>query len=76
MSEFVLVRMRQLAEAQSEDDDWTGLKDQAERRKRQTRLSLRAHRKSHPKLLIGKKNMPWAPSWLYTWCLAGNVDCV
>ena len=39
-----LVPMRQLAEARSDDDDWTGLKDQTERRRRQTRLALRLHR--------------------------------
>ena len=46
MVPVALVRMPQLAEAHGEDDDWTGLKDQAQRRKRQTRLSLRAHRRS------------------------------
>ncbi|KAJ9607760.1 hypothetical protein H2200_007838 [Cladophialophora chaetospira] len=45
MKPVVLMPMRQLTEAKCEDDDWTGLKDQAERRKRQTRLSLRAYRK-------------------------------
>lgn len=40
------VQMRQLAEARCGDDDWTGLRDQAERRKRQTRLALRAYRTS------------------------------
>lgn len=37
--------MHQLAEARNHDDDWTGLKDGAARRKRQTRLNVRAHRK-------------------------------
>ncbi|KAI0124020.1 hypothetical protein BJ170DRAFT_70653 [Xylariales sp. AK1849] len=45
MESVMLVSMHQLAEAHCDDDDWTGLKDQAERRKRQTRLSLRAYRK-------------------------------
>ncbi|KAH8884053.1 hypothetical protein GQ53DRAFT_846417 [Thozetella sp. PMI_491] len=40
-----LVPMRQLAEARRAEDDWTGISDQAERRKRQTRLALRAYRK-------------------------------
>lgn len=46
-----LVRMHQLAEAHCDDDNWTGLKDPAERRKRQVRLSLRAHRGFHLLLL-------------------------
>lgn len=41
---FKLVPMRQLVEARRSDDDWTGLKDQTERRKRQTRLALRLFR--------------------------------
>ncbi|KAF3397080.1 hypothetical protein DPV78_007897 [Talaromyces pinophilus] len=45
MATVELASMRQLAEARSEDDDWTGLKDKSERRKRQTRLALRALRK-------------------------------
>ncbi|TDZ30730.1 hypothetical protein C8035_v002376 [Colletotrichum spinosum] len=32
-------------EAQCPDDDWTGLRDRAERRKRQNRLNVRAHRR-------------------------------
>ena len=39
-----LVPMCQLSEARSDDDNWTGLKDQKERRRRQTRLALRLHR--------------------------------
>ncbi|KAK1458556.1 hypothetical protein CCUS01_09220 [Colletotrichum cuscutae] len=33
------------SEAQCRDDDWSGLRDQAERRKRQNRLNVRAYRK-------------------------------
>ncbi|EPE33235.1 hypothetical protein GLAREA_06247 [Glarea lozoyensis ATCC 20868] len=40
-----LVPMHQLAEARCFEDDWTGLKNQKERRKRQTRLALRSLRK-------------------------------
>ncbi|KAK5053831.1 hypothetical protein LTR84_001793 [Exophiala bonariae] len=40
-----LAPMHQLSEALCDDDDWTGMKDPAERRKRQVRLSLRAYRK-------------------------------
>jgi hypothetical protein len=42
---LALVPMRHLAEAKSEEDDWAGLKDHNERRKRQNRLNVRAHRK-------------------------------
>ena len=44
MGSVQLGLMRQLAEARHGDDDWTGLRDQTERRKRQTRLALRAYR--------------------------------
>lgn len=36
--------MSQLEGAKCLDDNWTGLKDRAERKKRQTRLNVRAHR--------------------------------
>ncbi|OJJ45784.1 hypothetical protein ASPZODRAFT_167513 [Penicilliopsis zonata CBS 506.65] len=41
---------RQLQEARDTSDDWTGVTDQTERRRRQTRLNVRAHRKrkTHP----------------------------
>ncbi|RDW73550.1 hypothetical protein BP6252_07457 [Coleophoma cylindrospora] len=45
MASVELVRLRQLNEARCSDDDWTGLGDQSERRRRQTRLAVRAHRK-------------------------------
>ncbi|EGY14249.1 uncharacterized protein VDAG_05413 [Verticillium dahliae VdLs.17] len=38
-------QMSQLEGAKCLDDNWTGLKDRAERKKRQTRLNVRAHRK-------------------------------
>ncbi|OHE91059.1 hypothetical protein CORC01_13647 [Colletotrichum orchidophilum] len=41
----VLAPMLHSSEAQCRDDDWTGLRDQAERRKRQNRLNVRAYRK-------------------------------
>ncbi|KAH0436376.1 hypothetical protein CcaCcLH18_04396 [Colletotrichum camelliae] len=41
----VLPPMLHSEEAQCPDDDWTGLCDRAERRKRQNRLNVRAHRK-------------------------------
>jgi hypothetical protein len=34
-----------LAEAKSAEEDWTGLRSRPERRKLQTRLNVRAHRK-------------------------------
>ncbi|KAI0436445.1 hypothetical protein F4803DRAFT_542276 [Xylaria telfairii] len=40
-----LVSMPQLAEATSREDDWTGTKDAAARRRAQTRLNTRAYRK-------------------------------
>ncbi|KAK6812978.1 hypothetical protein RU639_010834 [Aspergillus parasiticus] len=40
-----LVSMAQLAEAKSREDDWTGTKDAAARRRAQTRLNTRAYRK-------------------------------
>ncbi|KAH7304717.1 hypothetical protein B0I35DRAFT_414296 [Stachybotrys elegans] len=40
-----LSMMPQLAEARSQDDDWTGTSDAAARRRAQTRLSNRAYRK-------------------------------
>ncbi|VUC24794.1 unnamed protein product [Clonostachys rosea] len=45
--------MQQLVEANDLDDNWTGLSDAAARRKRQTRLSMRAHRRR--KALEGAK---------------------
>jgi hypothetical protein len=46
-----LVTMRQLAEAKCAGDDWTGLKDQSERRRLQTRLALRSYR-MYPRVLL------------------------
>ncbi|RGP63857.1 hypothetical protein FLONG3_9751 [Fusarium longipes] len=40
-----LTSMPQLAEAISKEDDWTGTKDAAARRRAQTRLNMRAYRK-------------------------------
>lgn len=37
--------MSQLRDAKCPEDDWTGLRDRAERRKRQNRLNVRAHRR-------------------------------
>lgn len=37
--------MNQLQDAKCPEDDWTGLRDRAERRKRQNRLNVRAHRR-------------------------------
>ncbi|KZL67311.1 hypothetical protein CT0861_10295 [Colletotrichum tofieldiae] len=42
---IVLVPMFHSSEVQCLDDDWSGLRDRAERRKRQNRLNVRAHRK-------------------------------
>ncbi|KAJ9138092.1 hypothetical protein NKR23_g8671 [Pleurostoma richardsiae] len=44
-SPIPLIPMQQLAEAEDGEDDWTGLTDAAERRKRQTRLNMRAYRR-------------------------------
>lgn len=41
---LAIAPMQQLVDASGPDDDWTGLRDRAERRKRQTRLNVRAHR--------------------------------
>ncbi|KAF6799588.1 hypothetical protein CSOJ01_12401 [Colletotrichum sojae] len=41
----MLPPMLHSSEARCPDDDWTGLRDRAERRKRQNRLNVRAHRK-------------------------------
>ncbi|KEF55884.1 uncharacterized protein A1O9_07464 [Exophiala aquamarina CBS 119918] len=53
--------MDQLAEAHCDDDNWTGLKDPKERRKRQVRLSLRAHRKRKAAQLA-EREMPLHPN--------------
>ncbi|KAL6918173.1 hypothetical protein ACHAPO_000020 [Fusarium lateritium] len=45
MSCIELTPMPQLAEAISNQDDWTGTKDAAARRRAQTRLNMRAYRK-------------------------------
>jgi hypothetical protein len=37
--------MSQLRDARCPEDDWTGVRDRAERRKRQNRLNVRAHRR-------------------------------
>ncbi|MCJ1401499.1 hypothetical protein MMC11_004713 [Xylographa trunciseda] len=52
--------MRQLVEANSTADDWTGTTDKAVRRKRQNRLNQRAHRRrrTHPvELTSGRKSI-------------------
>ncbi|OJJ42573.1 hypothetical protein ASPZODRAFT_137193 [Penicilliopsis zonata CBS 506.65] len=48
----------QLAEAIGKEDDWTGIKDAAARRRAQTRLSTRAYRKR--KALVKKAETPSA----------------
>ncbi|KZL73479.1 hypothetical protein CI238_12018, partial [Colletotrichum incanum] len=42
---IVLAPVFHSSEFQCQDDDWSGLRDRAERRKRQNRLNVRAHRK-------------------------------
>lgn len=39
-------RMSQLAELRDDEDDWTGVTNSADRRRRQNRLNQRAYRKS------------------------------
>ncbi|KUJ21676.1 uncharacterized protein LY89DRAFT_681111 [Mollisia scopiformis] len=45
VSHIQLTPLPQLAEARSQEDDWTGTKDAAARRRAQTRLNTRAYRK-------------------------------
>ncbi|KAI7774405.1 hypothetical protein LA080_008799 [Diaporthe eres] len=42
---IALAPMSQLQDAKCPEDDWTGLRDRTERRKRQNRLNVRAHRR-------------------------------
>ncbi|KAG6358035.1 hypothetical protein INS49_013919 [Diaporthe citri] len=42
---IAMAPMSQLQDAKCPEDDWTGLRDRAERRKRQNRLNVRAHRR-------------------------------
>ncbi|KAJ5106851.1 hypothetical protein N7456_003526 [Penicillium angulare] len=44
-AQIQLTSMPQLAEAINKEDDWTGIKDSAARRRAQTRLNTRAYRK-------------------------------
>lgn len=50
-----LAPMSQLQDAKCPEDDWTGLRDRAERRKRQNRLNVRAHRR---RKAAGSHNTP------------------
>ncbi|EPE28408.1 hypothetical protein GLAREA_09528 [Glarea lozoyensis ATCC 20868] len=51
-----LVAMPQLAEARCRDDNWTGAKDAAARRRAQTRLNTRAYRKRKALAAPGTSN--------------------
>lgn len=63
--------MSQLQEARGPDDDWTGLRDRAERRKRQNRLNVRAHRR---RKAAGWHNPPGSSAGIVPLASTGQTD--
>jgi hypothetical protein len=52
LNTFEVAQMPQQTEVRGPDDDWTGLTDTAERRKRQNRLNQRIYRMSYQALAV------------------------
>lgn len=66
-----MASMSQLQDARCPEDDWTGLRDRAERRKRQNRLNVRAHRR---RKAAGLHNAPDSNATIVAPSRTGQAD--
>ncbi|KAG8157738.1 hypothetical protein KVR01_012400 [Diaporthe batatas] len=70
-TEMSLAPMAQLRDARCPEDDWTGLRDRAERRRRQNRLNVRAHRR---RKAAGSQSTSGCPEGIVSLTPSGHTD--